>query len=307
MEVGAGRIEEVLWRYGGVATRAALVRAVSRREFDAALREGRLIRDGHGRYAAPHARDALRRANALTAVLGLRSAAAYWGLALKARPEAPDLLVPRTRKVPAPFRVGVTVHWIDTSAEERRRRVTTAETTVTHCLRLLPYDEALTVADSALRSGLVTRAHLIHLSDLVRGPGAVRARRIARAASPLAANPFESILRATCHHVRGLQVQPQVTVITSPAPKVVPDLVDVRRRLVIEAESFEWHGERAQLRRDCRRSNRLVLAGWRVLRFTWEDVMFRPEEVRAVLEAAVASGDGVPGHAELAPRATPAA
>lgn len=67
-----------------------------------------------------------------------------------------------------------------------------------------------------------------------------------------------------------------------------PDLADVRLEIALEADSFEWHGDRAALHRDARRYNALVAAGWLVLRFSWEEVMFHPDRVRAVLEAVVA-------------------
>jgi very-short-patch-repair endonuclease len=69
---------------------------------------------------------------------------------------------------------------------------------------------------------------------------------------------------------------------------VRPDFVDESLRLVLEADSFEWHGTRSGLAADTRRYNMLVVAGWIVLRFCYEDVMFQPEEVRAVLVEAVA-------------------
>ena len=72
---------------------------------------------------------------------------------------------------------------------------------------------------------------------------------------------------------------------------VRPDLVDVTRNLVLEADSFSWHGSRAALRQDCRRYNRLVIAGWRVLRFAWEDVMHERDQTRSVL-ASVAEHPG---------------
>ena len=40
---------------------------------------------------------------------------------------------------------------------------------------------------------------------------------------------------------------------------------------------------REGFRKDVRRYTLLVAEGWRVLRFIWEDVMFRPEWVRDVL------------------------
>ena len=67
-----------------------------------------------------------------------------------------------------------------------------------------------------------------------------------------------------------------------------PDLVDEDLRLVLEADSFEWHGDRVALRDDARRYDLMVVNGWRVLRFAWEDVMFDQAWVREVLTAAVA-------------------
>ena len=102
-----------------------------------------------------------------------------------------------------------------------------------------------------------------------------------------AANPFESSLRAVCLQVDGLDVVPQVA-IHDPHWLGRPDLVDRRLKIVLEADSFEWHGNRADLDRDARRYNALVAAGWVVLRFSWEEVMFHPARVRATIEAVVA-------------------
>jgi very-short-patch-repair endonuclease len=54
------------------------------------------------------------------------------------------------------------------------------------------------------------------------------------------------------------------------------DLADLRLRLVLEADSMEYHGERSAQDRDCARYTRLTTSGWLVLRFTWEQVMHRP-------------------------------
>lgn len=102
-----------------------------------------------------------------------------------------------------------------------------------------------------------------------------------------AANPFESVLRAIALDVVGLDVRPQIP-IYDPGFLGRPDLVDERLQIVIEADSFEWHGGRVALRRDAQRYNALVVHGWLVLRFAWEDVMFQPTMVQGVLEAAVA-------------------
>lgn len=99
------------------------------------------------------------------------------------------------------------------------------------------------------------------------------------AADPRADNPFESVLRAIALDVPGLEVEPQQWV----ADVGRVDLMDLGRRLVIEAESFEFHSDRASLRRDVHRYTAFVRLGYRVVRFTWEDVMFDPAYVREVL------------------------
>lgn len=55
-----------------------------------------------------------------------------------------------------------------------------------------------------------------------------------------------------------------------------PDL-----RLALEVDGFEVHGTPKALQHDLERQNRLVAAGWTVLRFTWLDVVQRPEWVAA--------------------------
>jgi very-short-patch-repair endonuclease len=82
-------------------------------------------------------------------------------------------------------------------------------------------------------------------------------------------------------------VEPQVW-LDLDGQRLRPDLLDRRRRLVLEAESFEWHGKRLALTRDCVRYNAFALAGYVVLRFSWEQVMLQPAYVEACLRAFVA-------------------
>jgi very-short-patch-repair endonuclease len=67
-----------------------------------------------------------------------------------------------------------------------------------------------------------------------------------------------------------------------------PDLVDVHRRLVIEADSHELHTGKDAHARDCVRYTALTVAGWLVLRLTWDQVMHSPAYVRSVLADLVA-------------------
>jgi very-short-patch-repair endonuclease len=55
------------------------------------------------------------------------------------------------------------------------------------------------------------------------------------------------------------------------------------RRLIVEVDGRDVHTTRRAFERDRRRDQRLVLAGWRVLRFTWRQVLFEPAYVAATL------------------------
>lgn len=281
----AMQIVAALERLGGVCDAATLLRMTSRRKIRTALRRGEIVRQARGRYALPSATDALQAANRLTAVVSHLSAAAYWGWELKQQPDLPWLTVPRNRNLKEERREGLHVHWADLRPDEIAYGcVTSAARTVIDCARTLPFDEALAVADSALRHGNVTKALLLELAEQVTGKGRDKCLRVVRAATGKAANPFESVLRAIALDVRGLALEPQVVVVLGDRA-VRPDLVDETRRLVVEAESFEWHGRRKALARDCERYNLLGLGGWLVIRFSWEHVMLHPEYVGAVLSA----------------------
>lgn len=85
----------------------------------------------------------------------------------------------------------------------------------------------------------------------------------------------------------GLDVEPQAEVDLGTG-RVHPDLVARAGRLAIEADSWSFHVGRKAHRRDCVRYNLLVLRGWRVLRFTWEQVMHEQAYVRWALRQVTA-------------------
>jgi very-short-patch-repair endonuclease len=272
---------------GGVATRRMLLGSLSRTELDAALSGGALVRIARGRYALPEVAAGLVDAARASGVVCLTSAALSYGWAVKTVPDKPYVALPKDRRLTAGLAGRLSPYWIDLAEHERVGYATSPDKTLEMCLRRLPYDDALAVADSALREGHPPES-LRATADRARGPGSAQVRRVAALADGRAANPFESVLRAIASQVPGLDVQPQVKVGGDLGLAVTPDLVDVRLALVLEADSFEWHGDRAALRRDARRYDLLVANGWTVLRFAWEDVMHDQEFVRAVLEAVVA-------------------
>jgi very-short-patch-repair endonuclease len=277
------RAEQALERLGGVADTAALLVLTNRRAIRIALRRGAIVRDNRGRYSLPGVDEAIRAANRLDGVLTEDSAAQYYGWELKHPPPSPCIAVPRNRKLTAARRQGVRVRYVDVHAGDVNGIATSPGATVMACAARMPFDEALAVADSALRHRDVTKAELLKRAEAKPARYRARCLRVAELATDKAANPFESVTRAIAEDVRGLHVEAQVWVDGIGRP----DLVDRVLRLVIEADSFEFHGNRKALKSDCERYNAFVVAGWLVLRFTYEHVMFEPQYVRQVLLAVV--------------------
>jgi very-short-patch-repair endonuclease len=162
------------------------------------------------------------------------------------------------------------------------RPLTSPLRTVLDCARTMPLREALVVMDAALYRGLVLRAPLQAAADTSRGPGATALRRVVRFADELAASPLESVLRLLITLLDcELETQVRIPGLTAP----VDFLLD--GWLVVEPDGFEFHADRRTYRNDRARLNALAAQGYVLLRFTWEDVYFRPgwvlEQVARVL------------------------
>ena len=296
---------------GGVADHAVLVAASSRGALARALRDGLVTRVGRGVYALPglaedtatQARSRawawwhegpnedeqrvlaarLARAQGAHAALSHLCAAAHHGWPVLHDPETLDICVPRRRRVER--RSGIRVHRADLHADELRDHVTTPVRTVLDCARDLPLAEAVVVADSALRLGAVGPGELREAAA-ARRHGCERIRRVVEVADGRAANPFESALRVAVLDVPGLRVVPQVEITDSGFFARV-DLADVRLRLVLEADSYEFHGSAAAFAKDRRRYVQLTVLGWTVLPFGFSDVVDRPEWVASMVAGAV--------------------
>jgi very-short-patch-repair endonuclease len=58
-------------------------------------------------------------------------------------------------------------------------------------------------------------------------------------------------------------------------------------RLVVEGDSREWHGDELTFQADRERDNLAQLAGWRILRFTWQDITRRSAYVVSTIQRAL--------------------
>lgn len=199
-----------LARLGGVATRAGLRQLGTRDEIESALAAGGIVRLARGRYALPTGTAARISAHRLSGVAVELSAAAHWGWSTTWQPHQPVVAVPRGRRVGGSAREAATTRWRTYPPGELVDGwVTTPLRTVLDCATSLPFAEGLAVADSALRSRMVSRRDLGRAVGTAPLRGRAALGAVVRCADGRAANPFESTVRAVALQVPGLVVVPQ--------------------------------------------------------------------------------------------------
>ncbi|WP_405058140.1 hypothetical protein OG474_36125 [Kribbella sp. NBC_01505] len=293
-------VPEILARSGGWATSAQLLRATTRHQLNAAVERGEVERVARGVYGLLSLGPARLAALAYDGVVGYLSAAAAWQLPLLHKLEKPHIIVPVKRR-PRAGRPAV-LHWAEVTPDERRHRVTGLDRTVVDCTRVLPFGEALAVADAALRSGKLSSAELNAAATRMRGRGCPMALRIAAAATGLAESFLESILRSLLLEAGIDGFEPQVR-IEHDGTWMRIDLGHRVLRIALEAEGYDFHGDRIAFAADCRRYDDLVAAGWLVLRFTYSQVLDDPAWVVATIRQAIALRTGhirlLPSHPRL--------
>ncbi|MEV6410472.1 DUF559 domain-containing protein [Kribbella sp. NPDC051718] len=284
-------VRELLVGNQGQATFATLVAATSRRKLASAVASGAVERLARGVYILPATPSAEQVAIAYDGVVSHLSAATAWELPLLARPDKPHITVPRKRN-PKQGPPAV-LHWAPIAKEDRRNRLTSVLRTVLDCARILPFDEALAVADGALAKGLMNQDEFAKAADAMRGPGRPNARRVAAAVHEGSGSFLESMLRALLLTKEIEGFEPQLRVETGSFPVQV-DFGHGPARIALEAEGFAFHGSSGDFAADCRRYDELVAVGWLVLRFTYWQVLAEPKWVAEMIRAALEQRAAVP-------------
>lgn len=172
--------------------------------------------------------------------------------------------------------------------EQDGLRCTDAARTLRDLARVLPLGKAVVAVDSALRQGHVRPDELTLATAMGRGAAALR--RVAALTDPLSGSVLESLLRVALHEAGLPRPRTQYWVHDERGEQVARvDFCWPEQRLVVEADGFAFHSNRDDYRRDRVRLNELARLGWRVLRFTWEDVTQRPSHVAALVAACLRS------------------
>ena len=189
--------------------------------------------------------------------------------------------------------VGVVVRRCSIPAAEasirRGLRVTSAVRTIADLACRLPLTDAVALLDTALHGRLVNSGRLrVWASTHTGYRGVRRLKRALELADPAAESVMETRLRlllvlAGLPHPRG-----QVSLRDDFGLFLArPDLYYPDARLAIE---YDGASHRENLTGDNRRQNRLVDAGYRLLRFTAADVLSAPDSVVDLAKRALLAG-----------------
>jgi len=239
------------------------------------LRHCQVDRLRHGVYALPGTDPELLAAVTLGGVLSCSAAARQHGLPRLVTDGDVHVTVPRDW---AHARLtAVVVHRRDLPDDAHDGLSTGLLRTAMDCARELGPRDAVVVLDGVLRLG-ISPEELRAGAGAATGPGSAAVRRAVMSADGRAESPLESCLRLLVARLGN--VEPQVVIA---AVGRVDLLLD--GWLVLEADGFEFHSARRQYREDRRRANALAEQGYVLLRFSYEDVMFRPDYVVATVSA----------------------
>jgi very-short-patch-repair endonuclease/predicted transcriptional regulator of viral defense system len=251
---------------------------------------GRLYPVHRGVYAVGHARLTLRGrwmaavlAYGPKAVLSHRSAAALWGLRQDSRAET-DVTVPSRS---ARSRPGIDVH--------RSLSLAPADRTVKDGIPCTTLARTLLdLAEVVNRRGLeraIEQAELLRLFDLRavdevlaradgrRGASVLRSVLGALEEPALTASDLEERFLALCRAAGLRRPEVNVWLVIDELPPVKADFLWRAERLVVETDGWESHCTRRAFEYDRRRDERLKLAGYESLRFTWRRIINEPVAV----------------------------
>lgn len=267
---------DFLARQGGVGRLAHLRRAgFSRHHIDSALRTRRILRGRQGVYHIAGARPEFLVAMTANAALTCLSAADHYRL-WTLQP-ADRLHLASTHRRLAMDHVP---HRIDGKTTALQPPVLALKDVLVHALQCLPELEALVMVESACNRGESSPAFL---RSLLPGTRNGQARNILDLVETGADSLLETVARVLFRR-RGFQVETQVYL---EGIGYVDFLVN--GCLIVEIDGAAFHVNKKQFKKDLRRNNIGAALGYRVLRYTYEDVVHRPGHMLAQIRQTLAT------------------
>lgn len=169
--------------------------------------------------------------------------------------------------------------------------VTTPSRTILDLLDVLPSDRVANVLKRAELQGI------LNLADLTTSPPGRRSRALRRALEELR-DTGPQLTRSELEQrflaiVRRARLP--LPLVNHPVDGYVADFLWPARRLIAETDGAASHLTPRAFEDDRRRDARLLLAGYRVVRFTHLQVTEQPDEVTSTLAALLTLDSGSPG------------
>jgi hypothetical protein len=169
--------------------------------------------------------------------------------------------------------------------------VTSLIRTVLDLVRTAPTLTALAAADAAAHHNPAIPDAVAYTLEMLAGHRSVRrAQQLLELVEPATQSPLETLLRELIR-LGGLPRPLAQYDVRGPGGGLLGrvDLAYPGSGLLIEGDGRRYHENWADAVHDRRRQNLLVNAGFRVLRFTWEDAWRRPDETIAAIRAGLGS------------------
>jgi hypothetical protein len=274
---------------------------MGRRTVAARERAGRFHRIHRGVYAVGHVSptpEATLLAAVLAcgpdAILSHASASALWGF-WKADEAAIHVMAPNRRgRSPA----GIVPHRDDClpppdRTEFHRVPCTTVARTLLDLAAILPPWELRRALGEAEVMRIVNHGQLRLQVHRGRGRrGVARLRLLLDEIHPQTKRTRSELERMFLHVCLQLGLpQPEVNISLKVQGRTLkPDFLWREQRLILEADSRQFHDTDVAFVDDRRREQRLQVAGWRVSRFAWEQVEFEPQALAETVRHLLSQG-----------------
>jgi very-short-patch-repair endonuclease len=228
------------------------------------------------------------------AVASHRTAARLWEI-LEVASNRVEISVPRRLGSPESW---VHVHQVAAldPRETRGRKgisVTSPERTLLDLGGAVGEDDLEEALEASIRLGLTTFGRVSDFHSANRGAGRRGAAALGRLLEqrgdqPCTGSPFETKLNALCRKARLPVPTRQHPVYDGDRYITRVDFAYPHASVLIEADSWKHHFGHQPWQRDSNNNNDLGALGWRVLRFTHQDMCKRPEWVVAHIRDALA-------------------
>jgi hypothetical protein len=151
---------------------------------------------------------------------------------------------------------------------------------VLDCLRFGSEVDAVTLLDRALQKRWLTMEDLTHrIRSSVGRREAARLRRLAAGARGGERSAGERLFTGLLTRSRIGGWVTNVEIYDDRGLIGLADVVFRKARLIVEIDGWAFHTAPDRFQHDRARQNRLVAAGWTVVRFTWRDLTERPDHV----------------------------